>query len=196
MIKERIQALLTEKNRPIVVVLDGGSGAGKSTIASQLKSEIELALIPLDDFFSANIPDHKWDEFTVEEKLEYVFHWDRVRKDVIEPLLNRQPARWFAFDFQSGLQPDGTYKMETKPKITQPAAVILIEGAYSAHPKLADLVDLSILVNIPIQERHARIALSEDPGFLKTWHQRWDEVEKYYFEEIRSKSKFDIVEQP
>jgi len=167
MIKERIKALQTDKNRPLVVALDGGSGARKSTIASQLKSEINFVLIPLDDFFSANIPDHKWDEFIVEEKLEYVFDWDRVRKDVIEPLLGRQPACWFAFDFQSGLQPDGTYKKETEPKIVQPAPIVLIEGAYSAHPKLADLVDLSILVDVPIKECHARIAKREDPEFLR-----------------------------
>jgi len=32
----------------------------------------------------------------------------------------------------------------------------LIEGAYSASPKLADLVDLAIPVDVPVQERHVR----------------------------------------
>ena len=111
-IVSQIQSLLAGKQRPVVVALDGGSGAGKSTLASIIKDELDISLIPLDDFFSANIPDHKWDDFTVDEKLKYVFDWNRLRKDVIEPLLKSQNASWYAFDFQSGLQPDGTYKTE------------------------------------------------------------------------------------
>lgn len=190
---ESIKAIQTARNRPIVVALDGGSGAGKSTLASQLNSEIDPALIPLDDFFSANIPDHKWDEFTVEEKLKNVIDWERVRNEVIKPLLNGQSAIWHAFDFQSGLQADSTYKMENEPKIVQPASVILIEGAYSTSPELADLVDMAILIDVPIEERHARIAKREDPDFLAVWHQRWDDVEKYYFEQVRLKDSFHIV---
>ena len=190
---ERIQNLSAEKQRPIVVVLDGGSGAGKSTLASQLKSELDIALIPLDDFFSANIPDHKWDEFTIEKKLKCVFDWDRLHNQVINPLLNGQPASYDAFDFQSGLRADGTYGMENEPKSIQPASIILIEGAYSSSPELADLVDMTILVDVPIEERHARIALREGPDFLKKWHERWDEVEKYYFEQVRPRCSFDVV---
>lgn len=193
MLAATIQRLAAERKCPILVALDGGSGAGKSTIAAQLKSELAVAVIPLDDFFSGNIPDHQWDEFTVEEKLKNVFDWERLRKAVIKPLLSGQAARWNAFDFQSGLQLDGTYKMEVEPKIVQPAPIILLEGAYSASPQLADMVDLSVLVVVPMEERHARLAKREDPKFLKNWHERWDEVESYYFEQVRPKESFDIV---
>lgn len=193
MLAATIQRLATERKRPILVALDGGSGAGKSTIAAQLKSELAAAVIPLDDFFSGNIPDHQWDEFTVEEKLKNVFDWERVRKAVIKPLLNRCSAHWHAFDFQSGLQADGTYKMEVEPKLIQPAPIILLEGAYSASTQLADLVDMAVLVDVPMEERHARLARREDPEFLKNWHKRWDEVERYYFEQVRPKEHFDIV---
>jgi len=192
-IVKQISSLLAEKGRPIVVALDGGSGAGKSTLAAIIEKELDTALIPLDDFFSANIPDHKWDEFTVQERLTYVFHWSRLRSDAIEPLLNSKHARGYAFDFHSGLRSDGTYGMEAKPKERMPAPIILIEGAYSSSPQLADLVDMAILVEVPIEERHARIAEREDPEFLAKWHQRWDEVEVYYFEQVRPKSTFDLV---
>ena len=188
-----IKNLLATKGAPIVVALDGGSGAGKSTLASMIANEVDTAVIPLDDFFSANIPDNKWDEFTVEEKLKYVFDWKRVRHDVIEPLLDGKPARWHSFDFQSGLREDGTYGMEVEPKERKPASVILIEGAYSASPELADLVDLAILVDVPIEERHARLEAREDRDFLKKWHQRWDEVEAKYFSQVRPKSSFDVI---
>lgn len=192
-IVKQIRSLLAEKGRPIVVALDGGSGAGKSTLAAMIEKELDTALIPLDDFFAANIPDSKWDDFSVEEKLMYVFDWSRLRRDAIEPLLNGKLARWYAFDFQSGLRADGTYGMEIEPKERKPAPVILIEGAYSSSPHLADLVDLAILIDVPAEVRHARLAAREDPDFLKSWHQRWGEAEAYYFEQVRPKSSFDLV---
>jgi len=190
---ERLQNLWSRKQGPIVIALDGGSGAGKSTLASIIKDELDIALIPLDDFFSAHIPDSEWDKFTVEEKLKYVFDWNRLRHHAIEPLLVGRPARWRAFDFQSGLRADGTYGMEVEPKELKPANVILIEGAYSASPELADLVDLTILVDMPVEERHARPEAREAEDFLKKWHQRWDEVEAYYFSQVSEKNSFDIV---
>jgi uridine kinase len=75
-----------------------------------------------------------------------------------------------------------------------PANVILIEGAYSASPELADLVDLAILVDVPVEERHRRLAVREaDKSFLQKWHCRWDEVEAYYFTQVRPKQFFDLI---
>ena len=192
-IVEQLQNLLSRKQNPIVVALDGGSGAGKSTLASIIKDELDAALIPLDDFFSVNIPDSEWDKFTVEEKLKHVFDWVRLRNLAIMPLLKGQPAKWHAFDFQSGLHADGTYGMEKECKKLEPANVILIEGAYSASPELAYLLDFAILVDVPIEERHVRLEAREDHDFLMKWHQRWDEVEIYYFNQVRPKNSFDFV---
>jgi uridine kinase len=185
--------LLTEKDAPLVIAIDGPSGAGKSSIAAKLDLELDVAIIPLDDFFSANIPDYKWDEFTLEEKLKYVIDWERVRAEVISPLLQGRLAQWRSFDFQSGLLVDGTYGMEKKPKVRNSAPIILIEGAYSSHPALAELVDFTIFIDVPLEERHRRISLREDPNFLEKWHQRWDEVEDYYFRTVRPKDSFDLV---
>jgi len=195
-IGEEIKRLLSSKQAPIVVALDGGSGAGKSTLASIVESEFDTAMIPLDDFFSADIPDPKWDDFTVEEKLRNVFDWEQLLTRVIEPLLEGKAVSWHAFDFASGLRPDGTYGLEEEPKERDPADVILIEGAYSASPELAVLVDLAILVDVPLEARHARLLAREDRDFLETWHKRWDEVESYYFNEVRSKSSFDLIIEP
>jgi uridine kinase len=188
-----IQRLLSNQPRPIVVALDGGSGAGKSTLARLIQDQVETALIPIDDFFAADIPDSQWDEFSIQERLAYVFDWRRLRESVIEPLLAGELARWYAFDFESGLRPDGTYGMLADPVERKPAAVILLEGAYTAGPELVDLVDLSILVDVPVEARHARQKAREDAGFLEEWHRRWDPVERYYFTQVRPKSSFDLV---
>jgi len=183
---------------PICVALDGASGTGKSTLANAVAGrciarELDLALIPLDDFFAADIPDSAWDTFTVAERLNRVFDWQRVRQDVLLPLRAGKPARWHAFDFVSGLQPDGTYRLQTQPIERAPAAIILLEGAYSAHPALASLLDYTILIEAPAELRRQRLAAREEPEFLRRWHQRWDPVEDLYFTHVRPPATFDLV---
>lgn len=176
-----------------MVAIDGASGAGKSTVAAMLEHELDITIIPLDDFFCAQIPDPKWDEFEADEKLKYVIDWERVRSQVILPLIQGQRIQWHSFDFQAGLRANGTYGVETEAKERGPARVILLEGAYSSSPALADLVDFTVLIDAPLEERHARIALREDPDFLRKWHERWDPVEEHYYNNIRPQDTFDLV---
>jgi para-aminobenzoate synthetase len=169
MVIAAIQRLLSTQSRPVVVALDGGSGAGKSTLARLIQDRLEAALIPIDDFLAADIPDSRWDEFSIEERLRYVVIWRQLRESTIEPLFAGEPARWYAFDFVLGLRPDGTYGMLADPTIRD-ANVILLEGTYTAGPGLADLVDLAILVDVPIEGRYARQEVREDADFLEEWH--------------------------
>ena len=191
-----IQQLASSHPGPIVVALDGGSGAGKSTLALLIENQVNTALIPIDGFFAADIPDSRWDEFSVEERLKRVFDWRRLRESALQPLLARKPARWYAFDFASGLRLDGTYGMQADPTERNPADVILLEGAYTACPELADLVDLAILVDVPVEQRHARLEEREHKAFLEQWHRRWDPVESYYFTQVRPRGSFDLVVKP
>src|SRR5882762_8645182 len=98
-----IERLRTKLRRPIVVAMDGGSGAGKTTIARRLMRLTETALIPLDDFYQTVTPESQWPQKTVEQRLNGVFHWSRVRSEALEPLRAGKPARWRAFDFMGGL---------------------------------------------------------------------------------------------
>jgi uridine kinase len=76
---------------------------------------------------------------------------------------------------------------------SEPNAVIVLDGAYSTRPELADLVDFSVLIDAPVDVRHERLAAREDKNFLDSWHARWDATEKYYFTHVRPKSSFDCV---
>jgi len=60
-------------------------------------------------------------------------------------------------------------------------------------PALADVVDLAVLVDVPVAERHARLRHREEAAFLGRWHARWDEVEAYYLTEVRPRDSFDLV---
>ena len=71
--------------------------------------------------------------------------------------------------------------------------MIVLEGAYSCHPTLADLIDLAVLLDVPVGVRHARLAAREESAFLRRWHERWDPVERHYFTEVKPRVTYDLV---
>ena len=188
---KRIQSKL---RRPTVVALDGGSGAGKSTIAERLMRLTDLALVRLDDFYQTVVPESELPHKTVEQRLNGVFDWSRVRSEALEPLRAGKPGRWHAFDFLRGLGKAGTYSLKGQATEVAPAPTILVEGAYSASPPLRDLIDLAVLVDVRNQTRHLRtVARGDSAEFLGAWHQIWDEVETYYFEHVCPPESYDLV---
>ncbi|GHO50937.1 uridine kinase family protein [Ktedonospora formicarum] len=183
-----IHQLLRHKN-PVLVALDGRSGTGKSTIANELAKHGDGVVVVGDDFYSGG-DDDVWSGISAEEKVAKVIDWQRMRKQVLEPLLAKRPAHWHPLDFHPERGWVG-WKDET---ITlEPAPVILLDGAYSARPELADLVDLAILVEVNDITRRERLILREGPDFMSRWHRLWDPAEDLYFTYIRPRSSFDIV---
>jgi hypothetical protein len=73
---------------------------------------------------------------------------------------------------------------------------VLLDGAYSARPELADIMDYAILVEAPELLRRSRLAARERPQFLEEWHARWGAAEEYYFTRVRPPSTFDLVLEP
>jgi uridine kinase len=178
---------------PMLVAIDGGSGSGKSTLAAVVAAELNAVIVPSDDFFAAEITHAEWDAFSPGERAAAAIDWRRLRTEALEPLLAGRNASWHPFDFEAGTRPDGTYPMSTSVATRKPAPVIVLEGAYSSRPELADLIELTVLVDIPVAERHRRLAGREEEGFRNAWHARWDSAEDFYFSEVRPASSFDLV---
>jgi uridine kinase len=188
-----VHQVLDERGAPILVALDGPSGAGKSTVAAALAAATGWTIVPSDDFFAAEITAAEWDARSAEERARDAIDWRRLRREALEPLLAGRAAEWHPFDFASGERADGTYGMSREAVRRSPASVIILDGAYSARPELADLIDLSVLLDVPASVCGARLVARDDPDFLAAWHSRWDAAETFYFTHVRPRASFDLV---
>jgi uridine kinase len=187
-----IRARPVSAHRPVVAI-DGRSGSGKSTVAEAVAQATGAVIVPCDHFFAASMSNAEWDRRTPEQRAADAIDWRRLKREAIEPLRTDRPARWYAFDFLAGPRGDGTYPLQRTPTELAPKPVVLLDGAYSARPELADVLDLSVLVEAAPTTRQARLEAREAADFLRQWHARWDPAEEYYFRHVRPPSAFDVV---
>jgi uridine kinase len=182
-----IQRRLAGRDSPFVVAIDGRSGSGKSTLAATIAPGLGAAIIQGDLFYSGGT-DVEWKARSPAERVNLVIDWRRLHAEVLEPLLAGKPALFHPFDFESG-----TGLCDCAITIP-PSDVVIVDGAYSSRPELADLLDLTIFVESQSDTvRRQRLTLREDAAFLATWHSIWDDAEDHYFTNIRPLSSFDLV---
>lgn len=188
-IYSKINQLKLNNAKPILVVIDGRSGTGKSTIAKTLAERSNGVIVVSDDFYSGG-NDDRWEGLTPQEKVDQVIDWEKLRYEVLEPLKSGKPASWHPLDFRPGVSWIG-WKKETVH--LYPAKIIILDGSYSSRPELSDLIDLSVLVETSDHERRQRLIKREGSEFMEKWHKIWDPAEDYYFSHIKIKDTFDLV---
>jgi uridine kinase len=182
-----IDGIIRNANKPILVALDGRSGSGKSTIAKIIAERLGGVEVKADDFWVGGA-NEEWDQRIPKEKAEMAIDWKRIRTEVLEPLLASKPASWHPFNWSTGLG------LSSEELHSDPKPLIVLDGAYSSRPELQDIINLSILVEVPDDlHRRGRLVEREGNEYMKDWHDRWDVAEDYYFSEVRPKESFDMV---
>ncbi|WP_285617869.1 AAA family ATPase [Kineosporia sp. NBRC 101677] len=173
--------------RSFVVAIDGRSGAGKSTLAGVVAELLEDCLVIDGDDFYAGGAQEEWDQRTPAEKVAQVIDWSR-QQAVLRTLRAGERAEWFGYDWDAF---DGRLRLD--PTVLEPARVVILEGAYSARPELADLVDLRVLVEADLTVRRQRLRARDGADWHDAWFTRWDEAERYYFGRVVTRNGFDAV---
>jgi uridine kinase len=169
-----------------MVAIDGHSAAGKSTLAAEVARHAGAAVIDGDDFYAGGTAS-QWDAMSPAEKVDHCIGWRRQRP-VLEALARGETATWHAYDWEAN---DG--RLMTEPSVCSPAAVVILEGVYSARPELADLFHLRVLFDAPAQLRDRRWAEREGEGHADDWARRWSEAEDWYFTHVMPTERFDLI---
>lgn len=183
----QINKLVKSSDIPVLVAIDGRSGAGKSTVAKKIIQELGGTEINSDNFWVGGSNDI-WDKRSPQEKADKAIDWMRLRTEVLEVLLSGNIAYWHSFDWDKG------QGLSPEESISNPTKLIVLDGAYSTRPELQDLIDLSILVEVLDDiDRRNRLVNRENQDYMRDWHSRWDVAEDYYFGNIRQREKFDLI---
>ena len=162
-----------------LVAIDGLGGAGKSTLAAQLRDSLDASSIVVADDFYRPVAR----TLAPEQAYDANFDWQRLRDAVLAPLSRSSPGRYQRHDWVT----DALAEWHDVP----PGGVVIVEGVYSTRPELRPFFAVTAFVNTPRQQRLARMLsrMYEDTG----WVERWMAAEDSYLEHMRPLDHVDLV---
>lgn len=166
-IARRIARQIDEQGRAFVA-LDGMAASGKTTLAAQLAASVpDCAVVHMDDFF---LPQDKRDAGYAAREIANS-DIDRVLSEVLLPLSRGEEAVY------------RPYVHHPKPAFLPPVRIaaqcraLIVEGAYSLHPKLFDLYDLRLLMTVSAETQRARILARNGEAMLSRFLCEWIPLE-------------------
>lgn len=171
---------LAEKKR-LLVAVEGGAAAGKSTLGALLEQIYDCTLLHADDYF---LRPH---QRTPERLAEPGGNLDRERleAELLRPWKQGQPAVWQRYDCHSGAL------CPAEETVFRPLTVL--EGAYSMHPDLAGYYDLSVFMKVGPSLQAARIRKRNTPETAERFFFQWLPLERRYFEQLDAEGRCDII---
>lgn len=175
----RIDHLVKKKSR-VVVAIDGGSAAGKSTLAALLQSVYLCNVFSMDDFFLR--PFQRTPERLDEPggNVDY----ERFEKEVLEPLKTGNPFSYRPYDC--------SVQELAEEKRAEPCSLNIVEGVYSLHPRLSDAYDLKVFLGIGPEEQSRRL-LARNKEMYPRFVREWVPMENKYFDAFKPVSRCDLV---
>lgn len=170
-------------HRPgFVVGIDGRSGVGKSTASAALAAACGGVVVDGDSFYAGGTALRTEPPDVLAELC-----LDRPKLAAVLAQLRRgagagyRPFDWEAFDGRLCAR-------ETR---IAPAPLYILDGVYSCHPALGDLVDLRVLGRVPDATRRARLLARE--GAIGPWERQWHAAEHWYLTTVMPPDRFDLV---
>ena len=146
---------LLNKDKTLIVAIDGNSGSGKSTLASYLSTKFECNIFHMDNFFLQ--PNQR----TVERLHEIGGNVDYLSfRDEVLIKLKRQSE----FEYQIY---DCFLKKLTKHIKIIPKKLNIVEGVYSMHPALETFYDFKIFLKTETSTQIERILNRSNKNILK-----------------------------
>ena len=128
--------------KPVVLAIGGCSGSGKTTLATELATQLNATLFPLDlyyrDLSQFPLDSRHKQNFDHPDSLESELILEHVRK-----LANGEPIQRPVYDFKTHSRTDRFAPITSR-------SVVIVEGILALHyPELQPLYTLSIYVEAP-----------------------------------------------
>ncbi len=165
----------------VLLAVEGGSAAGKSTLAQLLNHVYDCSVAHMDDFFLR--PEQR----TAQRLEEAGGNVDRERflQEVLLPLSRGETASYRRYNCATGA-------IEL-PKQLHRTALTVVEGAYSMHPELRNHYDLSVFLKVTPELQEERIRGRNSPPMQQRFFEEWIPMERRYFEVMHAEDACDLV---
>jgi hypothetical protein len=164
---------------PRLLGIDGRSGSGKSSLASEVRRAVELrglscSVVTMDDLYAG------WDGLSGA--------LPRLCDEVIDPLCTGAPAAYRRYDWGLGelVEPVGV----------PPADVVVIEGVGSTWHRRRDAFAVTVWVQAPAPVRLDRACARTGQGDFAAHAQSWADAENALFgpdDYPHPPARFDLV---
>jgi uridine kinase len=179
-----VRLLVARRGRPVgIVAVDGHSAAGKSTFAALLATELAATIVHADNFYRV-MGDRRRATLTAAEGASEYYDWQRLRDEALVPLRSGSSARFHPYDWERNALALATVSVSPSP-------VVIVEGLFVSRPELRHFVDVAVLVTEDAETRATRQRHRADA--TDDWLRRWDDAERWYFENVRPPSSFDVI---
>lgn len=174
---------LPQKHKQLLIGIDGGSGAGKSTFAEHLSGEFaDSHIVHIDDFYKG-LP-HKGFEFK-EHDVSPNFDWDRLEAEVIEPIREGREVSYGIFSWH-------TNKIDKSEKIST-NAVVIIEGLEVIQHRFNDVYDYKIWIDCDIDLRLERGVERDGEEMHSLWANYWLPFDEHYRDKQKTRERADLI---
>jgi uridine kinase len=154
-----------KKTKPVVLVaIDGGGGAGKSTFAVSLAKQIDNAkIIKIDSYYKK--PDQT-DSYDSQAPVYQNFDVEKLINDVINPVRTSE---------------------------SQETGIIIIEGVGTLGIKLRDYFDYKIWLEVSPETRRSRGVKRDGENWAKVWDAHYLPEDERYVNEQHPAEFADVV---
>lgn len=180
-VTRRIQTLQCLIPVPMILVIEGKAGSGKTTLADAIHKELGWPVVHADDFF---LQAH---QRTPERLAERGGNFDRERftEEVLIPFGQKTPSLIHTMDCST---------MTLKEKQTIPAgSSLIIEGTYSMHPSLGTYWNYAVFLDVDEDVQLQRIASRPDHNKVEDFIAKWIPLENYYYNSCAIASMSNII---
>ena len=160
--------------RPVIIAVDGFSGAGKTTLAIELAAALrahhKVTLFHLEDIYPG------WDGLA--DGIAYYC------TNIAAPLAAGRPARWQPWDWEAGRYGPA--------RSTEPAEIVIVEGVGATAAGAAPLLDAAVWVQAPAELRREQALERDGETYAPHW-ERWAAQERSWAAADPAAERADIT---
>lgn len=185
-----------DKNRPLIVAIDGLSGAGKTTLTKEIESKLSkihnVKVLHIDDHIVENSKRYntgyeEWYEY-------YVLQWDteKLVDELFAKIHNHSMEIMLPFYNKT------TDRTITKKVTFEAKDIILVEGIFLQREQWQGFFDYKIYIDCPKAIRYERVLnrdlyIGNTEAIINKYKRRYWPAEEYYMNKVNPIKKADIV---